>query len=168
MFEQPEDLAPDLEWMLGSDQVPRDIILEALVEEHYAEIYRLALSVLSDPGAAKRATQVTIAHALANQYSYRVNMGVDIWLNRFALEACSKEDRSVGQKGAHVASQGIGNVPAGTTPPSPEINLDAQIGSAYDALSLRRVSPYPCTACFIGQSQRSAQSSMVPKRVPAH
>ena len=76
--------------MLQSGQVPRDLLLEALLQEYYARVYHLALSILDDQAAAQAAAAQTFARALLDQHRYRSQDGVEFWLFRIALEACQR------------------------------------------------------------------------------
>ena len=88
MLDFTPQYAPDLEWMLQSGQVPRDLLLEALLQEYYARVYHLALSILDDRAAAQSAAGQTFARALLDQHRYRSQDGVEFWLFRIALETC--------------------------------------------------------------------------------
>src|SRR5512137_2028988 len=88
MFDITPQYAPDLEWMLQSGQVPRELLLEALLQEYYGRVYHLALSILDDRAAAQSAAGQTFARALLNQHRYRSQDGVEFWLFRIALETC--------------------------------------------------------------------------------
>ena len=90
MFEPTSDYASDLEWMIQSGQVSRDILLEALVQEFYPRVYRLVVSLLDDQPAARKATQETFARAIAELHRFRAEDGVEIWLFRIALSACQR------------------------------------------------------------------------------
>jgi len=88
MLDIRQPYAPDLEWMLLSGQVDREALLEALLEEYYAAVYRLALSFLDDHTAAQSAARQTFARALLDQHRYRPQDGLQLWLFRLALQAC--------------------------------------------------------------------------------
>lgn len=137
MFEPPADLAPDLEWMLGGDQVSKEMILEALVEEHYSTLYRLALSVLGTQDAAHQATRETIARALTNQYSYREQLGVNTWLYRFAWQSCSNLDQSLQQNFGQSDPSTLYRKFEEDQPLQEEPNPDEYFWQAFDHLNLK-------------------------------
>jgi DNA-directed RNA polymerase specialized sigma24 family protein len=80
------ELSNDLEWMLQSGQASIQMLAEALLNEYYAPVYRLALSMLNDPEVARQATLEVFSNALMQVYRYRSEVGVDFWVYRFALE----------------------------------------------------------------------------------
>lgn len=47
LVENKEGHAPDLEWMLRSQQVDDEIILDLLLDEYFGEIYRIAQAKLT-------------------------------------------------------------------------------------------------------------------------
>jgi RNA polymerase sigma-70 factor (ECF subfamily) len=122
--------------MLGSDQVSRQVLLEALMEEYYLPLYRLGLYVLDDRAAALRIAQSTIASALANKYSYRDLMGVDVWLYSFALEACRKADQVLFFKRGLKATIPRGQNQEDDTGSRPNTLFDANLWLAFDSLSV--------------------------------
>lgn len=86
MFASAEDLTPDLEWMLQSGQVSREVLLEALLQEHFSPVYHLALMFLDDAPAARRAVERGLAAALLRVHEYREALGVLAWLYQIVLE----------------------------------------------------------------------------------
>src|SRR5688500_15717779 len=62
--------------------------IEALVEAHHAEIYRLAHSILDDPYEADEATQDTFIAALRGLKSYRAESSLRTWLFTIAVNVC--------------------------------------------------------------------------------
>ena len=86
MFEPVPELSGDLDWMLQSGQASPGILAESLVSEYYTSVYHLAYFVLDDPQAALYATRKTFSQALLNVYSYRSQVGVELWLFRIAVE----------------------------------------------------------------------------------
>ena len=68
----------------------REALLEALLEEHYAAVYHLALSLLDDHAAAASAAQQTFARALLDQHRYRPEEGLHRWLYSIVLETCER------------------------------------------------------------------------------
>lgn len=87
MFDYSSDLAPDLDWLLQSNQAPPDVILEGLITEFYPAVYALAVSILDYRPAARSLTADIFARALIERHTYRPSMGAAIWLHRIALDA---------------------------------------------------------------------------------
>ncbi|HWQ84615.1 MAG TPA: hypothetical protein VN363_08620, partial [Anaerolineales bacterium] len=85
MFEPPDELSSDLEWMLESGQVDRDLLAEALVEEAAIELDRLAHLYLGSAALARQVMVRALGAALVNVYRYRHGLGVRIWLMRFLV-----------------------------------------------------------------------------------
>ncbi len=85
MFEPPDELASDLEWMLESGQVGRDLLAEVLVQEFALELYHPARLYLGNAAQARQAVTGAFAAALANIYRYRHGMGVKSWVFRFLV-----------------------------------------------------------------------------------
>ena len=48
MVTKEPDFAPDLEWMLQSDQVEETALINLLLVDYYSAVYRLALIYLED------------------------------------------------------------------------------------------------------------------------
>jgi DNA-directed RNA polymerase specialized sigma24 family protein len=98
------ELAPDLEWMLQSGQVPQEVLLQTLLQEHYAPVYHLALSLLDDESAAKRAARQTFTSALLEMHAYRGPNGMRPWLYPIAFRACRAELQKLERRRAVLAS----------------------------------------------------------------
>lgn len=86
IFDSKKDFAPDLEWMLQSGQVDDSTLIQALVEEYYQPVYRLALALLNESSLALKACQQVFVTALINVYRYRSQSGVDRWFYSLALQ----------------------------------------------------------------------------------
>ncbi len=84
MLPKREDLSPALEWMLQSDQVADDTLIEALVQRYYQQIYQQALSQLTYPEEARRTAQETFVQTVIESHKYRGTMPVDEWLDEIA------------------------------------------------------------------------------------
>jgi len=63
-------------------------LAESLVDESYESLYRLALSILDDPGEADDAAQETILRALAGWVDGLSQEGRRAWLARIAINHC--------------------------------------------------------------------------------
>lgn len=85
MFEPPDEFGSDLEWMLVSGQVGRDLLAEALVQEYAMDVYRTARLYLGGAALARQAVLRAFGAALANVYRYRHGMGVKTWVFRFLV-----------------------------------------------------------------------------------
>lgn len=134
MLEINPQYAPDLEWMLQSGQVPREVLLEALLEEHYASIYHLALSLLDDHAAAQSAAQQTFARALLDQHRYRSQDGVQLWLFRIALETCRRFQKRLRFRRSLKALLPRWSKPRDFGDSCPETLQDAALWLAVDSL----------------------------------
>jgi DNA-directed RNA polymerase specialized sigma24 family protein len=88
MLNTPPELSPDLEWMLQSGQAKGEMLAEALVEEYYAPVFRLALAVLDEPERARQAALGAFSSALLEAHRYEGKSGVRAWLLRLALNTC--------------------------------------------------------------------------------
>lgn len=62
-----------------------EIAIEQLIQEHQLGVFRLALSILNDPGEANEATQDTFISALRALHSYRETSTFKAWLYTIAL-----------------------------------------------------------------------------------
>jgi DNA-directed RNA polymerase specialized sigma24 family protein len=91
MVNQDPGLSSDLEWLLQSGQVSQEELLTALAGQYLLSIYRLALAVLDDPAAARRAARETFSSVLLNLYRYSSQIGVERWLYGLALDAIRQE-----------------------------------------------------------------------------
>lgn len=87
MFDHSTELAPDLDWLLQSNQAPPDVILEGLVTEFYPAVYALAVSILDNKQAARSLAADIFARALIERHAYRPTLGARAWLFRIVLEA---------------------------------------------------------------------------------
>ena len=134
MFDLTPQYAPDLEWMLQSGQVPRDLLLEALLQEYYARVYHLALSILDDRAAAQSAAGQTFARALLDQHRYRSQDGVEFWLFRIALEACQPFQKRLKFRRSVKAALPRLSQPDDFGDSCPETLEDARLWLALDSL----------------------------------
>lgn len=92
MFSKQNDLSPDLKWMLQSDQVDDDTLIEALVNKYYARIFHAALTRLTYLEEAQRAAHESIVQAIIRSNTYRGTISVADWLDGIAAEIY--DDRS--------------------------------------------------------------------------
>lgn len=135
MFEPLPELAPDIDWMLQSGQASSEMLVEALVNEYYVPIYRLAMALLDDPEAARQTSQDVFGAALLNVYRYRSGSGVQVWIYQIAIEVCRNALRRLRRQRSFKASLPVSSDPMlfGSTTPSRE--ADAALWLAVDALN---------------------------------
>ncbi len=62
--------------------------IEELVRAHWADVHRLALSILDDPVEADEAAQDTLLRAIGALKSYRGDSAFSTWLYAIALNVC--------------------------------------------------------------------------------
>lgn len=86
-FDKGPELSPDLEWMVQSGQVSRQVFAETLVKTYYAPIYRLALSLLNDRSAAQTACREVFSQAILGVHQYRSHLGINAWISQIAYRA---------------------------------------------------------------------------------
>ena len=90
MFEPIPELSADLDWMLQSGQASTEMLAEALVNEYYIPVFRLAFSLLNDLEAARKASVEIFSAALLNVYRYRNTTSVRTWLYRIVIDVCRR------------------------------------------------------------------------------
>lgn len=91
MFDETPEYSNDLEWMLQSGQAKDDEIVAALVSEYYPRVYRLQFSICGDRPGARRLAVDTLANALLNAHHYTDSEGVQVWLERLAVEQAQRQ-----------------------------------------------------------------------------
>jgi RNA polymerase sigma-70 factor (ECF subfamily) len=64
------------------------LVSEALVEQYYAFVFRLALSILDDADEAEDAAQETFIAAVSNLDRYRGESSLKTWLYSITLNTC--------------------------------------------------------------------------------
>ena len=85
-FDKTPELSPDLEWMVQSGQVSRQMFLETLIKDYYALVYRLALSLLNDGSAARAASRDIFSQLVLSTHNYRDQVGMDAWVCQVAYQ----------------------------------------------------------------------------------
>ena len=95
MFDPIPELSSDLDWMLQSGQASNAMLAQALIDEFYASVYRLALGIFNDPDTAYNASQETIISALLNVYRFHEKDGVRTWFFRNFFEVCRQLPKHV-------------------------------------------------------------------------
>ncbi len=79
-------LAPDIEWMLQSDQVDEGTLLRALLREAYAPLHSLLMGLLEEPLTTQVRLRQALAQAVLRRHEYRAGYGARAWLFSLALE----------------------------------------------------------------------------------
>jgi RNA polymerase sigma-70 factor (ECF subfamily) len=74
--------------LLGDHGVNDTSVVEAMVVEYRAPVYRLALSILRDPADAQDVTQDTFIQAAAGLPRYQVWTNFKAWLLKIAINNC--------------------------------------------------------------------------------
>lgn len=125
----------NLEQLLQRSQVNDPLIAEALVEQYYGYIYRLALSILNDPDEAEDAAQETFISAVLNLDRFRGEASLKTWLYSIALNTCRghlrKRKARQAMRNAWQALQTLAS-----RPPTPE---ESAVQSEADALLLQAI-----------------------------
>lgn len=63
-------------------------VIESMVREYQAQVYRLALSILCDPAEAEDATQETFLRAAASLRQYQVGTNFKAWIFTITVNTC--------------------------------------------------------------------------------
>jgi DNA-directed RNA polymerase specialized sigma24 family protein/LysM repeat protein len=134
MFEPTPDLAPDLEWMLQSDQVAPETLISALAHEFYPQVFRLALFLLDDRRSAQRAARQTFASAAIEAYRFQGEGGVQAWLFSIALQRCAEQNRQLNLRRTIYAYLPFARRADRYGDSLPESQLDADAWLAIDSL----------------------------------
>lgn len=93
MFDKPPELSPDLEWMLQSGQVSREMLAEALMDEFYQPIYRLGMILYGSDTESRKFAVETFTQALLDADRYNENGGVRSWILGYAATVYSSARR---------------------------------------------------------------------------
>jgi hypothetical protein len=101
MFDKPPELSPDLEWMLQSGQVSREMLAEALMDEYYRPIYRLGIILFGGDTESRRFAVESFTRALLDAGRYNENGGVGSWIFGHVAEVYSSTRRKTSQ-GLHL------------------------------------------------------------------
>lgn len=78
----------EMDRLIGSHGVDDPAVMEAMVTEYSAPVYRLALSILRDPADAQDAAQDTFIQAAAALHRYQVGTNFKAWLLTIAVNNC--------------------------------------------------------------------------------
>lgn len=74
--------------LIGDRGVNDTAVMEAMVDEYRAPVYRLALSILRDPADAQDVAQDTFIQAAAGLHRYQVGTNFKAWLLKIAINNC--------------------------------------------------------------------------------
>ena len=74
--------------LIGDHGVKDPSVVEAMVVEFSAPVYRLALSILRDPADAQDVAQDTFMQAAAALHRYQVGTNFKAWLLKIAVNNC--------------------------------------------------------------------------------
>ena len=64
------------------------VIIEAMIEQYHSMLYRLALSILSDPAEADDAVQDAFLNAALHLNSYTIGTNFKAWLHSITINTC--------------------------------------------------------------------------------
>jgi RNA polymerase sigma-70 factor (ECF subfamily) len=78
----------DMDRLIGDHGVNNPAVMEAMVVEFSAPVYRLALSILRDPADAQDSTQDTFMHAAVALHQYQLGTNFKAWLLKIAVNNC--------------------------------------------------------------------------------
>ncbi len=114
-LEQPP-LSTDLDWMLSSRQTSAALIVEAVVHEHSASLFCLALAYLDDHHLAERAIQQALIGVVENRHRFHQSSGIKQWLFGQLIVACRNLLPQVKGAGSQKASAGDDPAPGSQVP----------------------------------------------------
>jgi RNA polymerase sigma-70 factor (ECF subfamily) len=83
-----EMIRGDIDRLIGDHGVDNPAVLEAIVMEYNAPVYRLAVSILRNPADAQDAAQDTFLQAAAGLHRYQVGTNFKAWLLKIAVNTC--------------------------------------------------------------------------------
>ncbi len=89
-LDKTPELSPDLEWMIQSGQVSRQLLLEKLAEAYYPSVYRLTISLTGDISAAKLIVREVFSYLVLNLHRYRSQTRVDVWVHQNAYRIINR------------------------------------------------------------------------------
>jgi len=91
MIKRTVNLASDLEWMLRSQQVDDQIIIDMLLRDYYLGIYEFAISKLTYPQQAEKATRDAFISAVRSAKNDPPESSIVEWLNSIAAEVTNEQ-----------------------------------------------------------------------------
>ncbi len=81
-------ISNDIDQLIGLHGANNPVIMDAMLVEYGASVYRLALSILHDPDDAQDAAQETFLRAATALNSYQVGTNFKAWLFTIAVNNC--------------------------------------------------------------------------------
>jgi RNA polymerase sigma-70 factor, ECF subfamily len=81
-------LRGEMDRLIGERGTQDPAVIEAMLSEYGAAVYRLALSILRDPADAQDAAQETFTRAAAALHRYQVGTNFKAWLFQIAINNC--------------------------------------------------------------------------------
>ncbi len=79
--------------LIGDHGVHDPVVIETMVVEYSAPVYRLALSILRDPDDSQDAAQETFIQAIDALHLYQVGTNFKAWLFKIAVNTCRMQLR---------------------------------------------------------------------------
>lgn len=134
MITSDEELSSDLEFLLQNGKDAGPVLVEALVREFYAPVYRLGLAICDDPDCATIIAIETFVAAAMDVHDYHAEAGALSWIYARALKFCHQEYRRVWRKRFFKAVLPVFRRPLDFGSTLPESELDATLWLAVDAL----------------------------------
>jgi RNA polymerase sigma-70 factor (ECF subfamily) len=83
-----ENLASRIDELLLTGRSDRTLVVEALVNEYYIQVYRFAVSILQNTKDAEDATQEAFIAAITHLDKYRAKTNIKAWLFTIAINNC--------------------------------------------------------------------------------
>ena len=108
--------------LIGDHGVNDPAVMEAMLVEYSAPVYRLALSILRDPVDSQDAAQDTFMQAAAALHRYQVGTNFKAWLFKIAVNNCRMILR---KRGVRMALQHAWELLINLTPRQP--GIEAQV-----------------------------------------
>jgi RNA polymerase sigma-70 factor (ECF subfamily) len=78
----------DIDRLLRCHHTDDPAIIEAIIDRYYADVYRVAVSILRDPDEAKDATQDTFLLAMEKLHQYTIGTNFKAWLYTITVNTC--------------------------------------------------------------------------------
>jgi DNA-directed RNA polymerase specialized sigma24 family protein len=141
MLEKPPELAPDLEWMLQSNQVSEGLLLETAITENYEWVYHITLCILDDPEMADRAARETFTTLIKRRHRYWGQLDARSWILRYAIKTSLSKLPHLKRSRA-ISAVFKPQTDNSSELPDPQTSQDAEIWLRFDSLPLIERLPY--------------------------